>query len=421
MTDLAIFLFLSLLLFAIAQGIYVLVFARAVKHVASTTLPDECCPPAAIILCLRGSDPFLSDCLSALFELDYPDYEVWIIVDHAADPSLEIVRDVVNRIESRKWHLRILDNPADSCSLKCSSLVQVAHELNRDRELTALLDADTIPHPNWLRELAASLQADDHWGAVSGLRWYMPEEQNWGSLIRHIWNSAAVVQMYWYGIAWGGSLAIRTDLVHSTPLLERWQRAFCEDTMLSRQLGRHGSKLQVIPSLLMVNRESCTVQGFFDWVQRQLLTARLYHPFWWLIVGHAFSTTILNLSAVTVLIVAWQQPRPVAAAWAAAGFVGFQSANLVWLMILERTARQSLRRRNEPTAWLTRGKLARLFLAVPAVQIIHFVAIVATLLRRTISWRGVTYRIEGPWNIRRLQYQPFTDSTSAKKRATDSL
>ena len=55
-------------------------------------------------------------------------------------------------------------------------------------------------------------------GVASGNRWYMPAEATAGSLVRYLWNAAAVVQMYWYGIAWGGSLAFKTKLLREAGL-----------------------------------------------------------------------------------------------------------------------------------------------------------------------------------------------------------
>ena len=108
-------------------------------------------------------------------------------------------------------------------------------------EVVALLDADTIPHRTWLRELVAPL-ADPRVGAATGNRWYMPAEATWASLVRYLWNAAAIVQMYCYGIPWGGTLALKTRVFRQSDLLDRWGQAFCEDTMLRRVLARQGMR-----------------------------------------------------------------------------------------------------------------------------------------------------------------------------------
>ncbi len=59
----------------------------------------------------------------------------------------------------------------------------------------------------------------------------MPIASSWGALVRYLWNAAAIVQMYWYEIAWGGTLAVKRKAIEKAGLLERWRHAFCEDTM----------------------------------------------------------------------------------------------------------------------------------------------------------------------------------------------
>ena len=48
--------------------------------------------------------------------------------------------------------------------------------------------------------------------------------------------------------------------------------------MLKTQLGAIGQRVAFVPSLMMVNREDCSMGVFFRWVKRQLLTAR--EPFY---------------------------------------------------------------------------------------------------------------------------------------------
>ena len=97
-----------------------------------------------------------------------------------------------------------------------------------------------------------------------------------GSLVRYLWNAAAVVQMYWYGIGWGGSLAIRTSFLDEPDLLERLENAFGEDSTICRCAKEHGYRIAFAPSLMMVNRETCSVKGVFGFLERQMLSVRLH-------------------------------------------------------------------------------------------------------------------------------------------------
>ena len=176
-----------------------------------------------------------------------PRTAVRIVVDSREDPAWAIVEEAVNRCQATHVQIASLAERRETCSLKCSSVLQAISELDESFEVVALVDADTIPHRNWLRELVAPL-ADERVGASTGNRWYMPTQPTWGALVRYIWNSAAIVQMYWYRIPWGGTLAIKTRVFRETDVLEKWGNSFCEDTMLRRVLRPLGLSVAFVPS-----------------------------------------------------------------------------------------------------------------------------------------------------------------------------
>ena len=260
-------------------------------------------PRTAIVLCLRGRDPFLEKCLESLLKQDYPDYQLHVVVDNRQDPAWQVAESLANRYGADRVCIETLDERRDTCSLKCSSVTQAIGRLDESFQVAALVDADTMPHPSWLGELTAPL-ADEHIGAATGNRWYMPGTGSWGALVRYLWNAAAVVQMYWYEIAWGGTLAVKRKVIDELGLLDRWRHAFCEDTMLCRQLGKHGLRVKFVPSLMMVNREDCGLGACLSWIRRQLLTARLYHPLWPLVLLHGLGTTLVLAVAVVVTAIA---------------------------------------------------------------------------------------------------------------------
>ena len=104
------------------------------------------------------------------------------------------------------------DKPAKSTKTK-SKKTQSAKSADSQSNLP-LADADTIAHPTWLRELAGAL-ADPTVGAATGNRWYMPDEISAAAMVRYLWNAAAIVQMYCYRIAWGGTLAVKTSVLRT--------------------------------------------------------------------------------------------------------------------------------------------------------------------------------------------------------------
>ena len=415
----AYILFWTLVTLIVAQGLLVLGFVWRLLRFRRELLPDEDCPQGAVILCLRGGDPYLKNCVAELLNQDYPNFEVHVIVDHPDDPANAILGELLAESASARVHVQFLKDPLDTCSLKCSSVVQAVRSFDEAVEFIAQLDADTIPHATWLRELATALH-DDRVGAATGNRWYMPDTPSFASLIRYAWNAAAIVQMYWYRIAWGGTLAVKTRVFRETDLLEKWSNAFCEDTMLYTQLKRAGYRLAFVPSLMMINREDCDLGGYFRWVRRQLLTARLYHPAWKAVVGHGALTTLVPLIAIGLAVAGLIVGEQAAVAWCLVGVVVYQLAVGAMLPPMEYAVRRIAVARGEPTNWLSFGVALRCVCAITVTQYVYFAALCSAVALRVVEWRGITYEIQSRGRVKRLDYEPY-QSVAGEDQEAHSL
>ncbi len=381
-------------------------FVRRLRRWQRPLLPDSSCPPAAVVLCLRGGDPFLSRCVDGLLAQNYPNYEVRFMVDHFNDPAMAILNRAIDASSFVRFRIEVLESPLSTCSLKCSSLVQAVEGLADTIEIVALLDADTIPHSTWLRELATAL-VPKHVGAATGNRWYMPSHGSTGSLIRYVWNAAAVVQMYLYEIAWGGTLAIKMDSIRRAGILDRWRTAYCEDTMVRKQLSMIGQKVDFVPSLMMFNREDCTVVSFRSWVKRQLLAARLYHPFWILVVGQGVSSAILILWGLLTCLTLLAQGNMLGASLVFLALLLFHVGLTSMLPWIERAVCCIAEARGEDVSWLKRPSwLAKLWIAW-LTQWLYIWALFRVLFLKRFNWRGIEYEVSGPWGIKMLGYQPY--------------
>jgi cellulose synthase/poly-beta-1,6-N-acetylglucosamine synthase-like glycosyltransferase len=336
----------------------------------------------------------LPACLKGLFQQDYPEFDVWIVVDSTRDAAWPVVNKLAQQSAMHSIHVLTLTERLATSSRKIAGMLQAMSHIEASREIVALLDSDTIPHAAWLRELAAPLK-DPRVGVSSGNRWYMPALATTGSLLRYLWNAAAVVQMYWYKIGWGGSLAINAKFLRQSDLRQRLTDAFGEDSTICRCARAYGYRIAFSPSLVMVNRETCSVKDVFTFLQRQLLTVRLHNSCWWAVVGHGIATTAAwglccLLGTVAVATASWN-----AAAWTGAALVAYWASMLFMLLSLEWCARRIVRSRGETTrgfgAWGWLGAA----MAIPLAQIIHCAALAAALFTRTHRWRGVQYQFFG--------------------------
>jgi cellulose synthase/poly-beta-1,6-N-acetylglucosamine synthase-like glycosyltransferase len=358
------------------------------------------------MLCLRGTDPFLKKCLIGLLNQDYPSYQVRIVVDSPEDPAHAAVAEALHETKATNVQVENLQERRAACSLKCSSIRQVLDSLEPQYEIVAQLDADTIAHPTWLRELATALQPDDV-GLATGNRWYMATNPSLGSIVRYIWNAGAVVQMHWHDFAWGGCFAIKRRVLSESNLLKRWGRSFCDDTVLIIPVKKIGLRVAFVPSLMMINRENISLHGFYHWACRQMLNVRLYHPAWPAVVIHGFVSAIVPLAAVVLLIVAMSQGDFTSSAVTIAGLAVY--ATSLWLSLIPMVTmmRKIAASRGEPSRWISGWRVLELALAMPIAQFIHTSAITSAAFAKSTSWRGIRYYIDGPWRIRMEKYSPY--------------
>lgn len=406
MLNFEIFLCNSLLTWLFIQVCVTVFFLWKLRSHPRKTLPDEKLPKTAVILCLRGADPFLPNCVRSLLQQNYPQYDLKLIVDSKEDTAWKIAHNTIQQVRATNVQISPLSVVRSNCSLKCSSLLQAISELDHSYEVVALVDADTVVHNNWLRELVSPL-ADPKVGATTGNRWYLPTGNHWGSLVRYIGNVSSVVQMYIFQIPWGGTLAIKTKVLRQTGLLDKWSQAFCEDTMISSVLSKHGMKVKFVPSLLMLNREECDLPSLRNWIGRQLLCSRLYHPQWSAVVGDAVSS-ILSPSLVflsmlgAILTGKWDTAVMLLASYCS------YTLGLLWLMlIVQEAVQQVLRHQGQHIPKLSLINIGKLFLGIPLTQWVYGLGFLSSLWMPTVKWRGVTYHIHGPWNIRLVKYQPY--------------
>lgn len=408
MDDLVILISKFLVIWLAFQVGVVLLFMWYLNS-GSINLPDEHLPKTAVLLCLRGADPFLGDCLRSLLKQNYPQYHVKLIIDSEQDPAWQVAQDVISQVGITNISFSPLRSVRQSCSLKCSSLVQAVSELDDSYKVVALVDADTVVHANWLRELISPLTHPSV-GVTTGNRWYVPTGKYWGTVVRYIWNVSAIVQMYLYGIPWGGTLAVKREVLHQTGLLERWGQAFGEDTMIRSVLAKYNLKVKFVPSLIMLNQEECDLPSLKYWFQRQLLASRLYHPWWWAVMADAVLTILMPQILLVLWFFALLSGEGNIAILALTWYVIYITALVMLMLFLELVVQPVISSQGKPVIQLSAPLMLRMWIGMPLTHWIYGWAMVASLRMETVNWRGVTYEVNGSWNIHLLEYRPYQSS-----------
>lgn len=401
---------LGLLSFAaVEQIIAVVIFLVHCRRQQTPLAGEE--PAVMVILPVRGADETLARCVTALLHQAYENFRVRIIFDSHTDPGWKIVDSILESHPEAPIELLQLGNPRPTCSLKCSAVYEATEDLG-DCEIVALVDSDVVPHETWLRELVAPL-ADERVGVANGNRWYLPVESNLGSLLRYCWNAVAVVTMFLWQMPWGGTMAIKRRVLEESDIRERWIRAGCEDVPLGAAVQQLKLKTRFVPSLMLKDRESVSVANCLPFLDRQLLWARLYHPAcWWTSNVWQVLVSVTLVCAALLLLASLINLQLQVAALAALSLLVYGVVAFVLLRMVERQIIP-----DEPGP-MTKQPL-RVFFAIVFSQLLMVRVIFVSLLTKAISWRGIDYRIRGPWNIEMVEYRPYESQASIK--ASDDL
>jgi cellulose synthase/poly-beta-1,6-N-acetylglucosamine synthase-like glycosyltransferase len=400
-------LFLSFLHFVIG-----LCLVSKLPRPAAATAREKKLPKAGVVLCVRGYDPVLQDCLRSLMAQDYPQYRVEVVVDSEEDPAWNAVQKVIGEAGSSHTRARVLVSRRPTCSLKCSALVQGVRGLDASHEVIAFIDSDVVPHRTWLRELVAPL-ADPRVGATTGNRWYAGPRRYFGSLARSAWNAAAVAQMSLFGMAWGGTMAIRRETIDKARLLEKWSRSFNDDIVLSEAVRSFGLRLHLCPALLLVRGDECPLGSVSSFVRRQLMHLRFYLRPWPVVAAFGVLSTWLPPLAVVLLLVSLGLGDGASASCCGVGIAGFLGLLILAYLSVETGVARVLRQHGRRVEALG----FRVLWAVPLAVGVYAWALTSAMLNRTVSWRGVRYRIHDRWRVELLEYRPFV----ARPMALESL
>ncbi|MBE9056537.1 glycosyltransferase family 2 protein [Sphaerospermopsis sp. LEGE 08334] len=406
MADLTTFLSNSLIGWLVIQVCLMLIFLWYLRTYKQPLISDNQLPKTAVILCLRGADPFLPNCVRSLLNQNYPEYDLKLIIDSLEDPALKIAKEVIAETKATNFQISTLRTVRHNCSLKCSSLVQAVSDLDDSYQVIALVDADTIVHKNWLKELVSPL-TNETVGLTTGNRWYVPTGKYWGSLVRYAGNVSTVVQMFLFQVPWGGSLAIKKQLLQQTEILEKWGEAFGDDMLLHKVIKKHGWKIKFVPSLLMVNREESNLSTLFPSLQRLILCSRLYHPNWLALVSDAvssilFPTLTILLALGLFLATEWNQAFSLFKTYSI-----YTIGLLLLMLVMELGVQEIIRSQGQPIPEISLTNILKMFIAIPLTQWLYGLAMLSSLWMSTVTWRGLTYKIKSPWHIRLVEYHPY--------------
>lgn len=332
-------------------------------------------PPATVIVPVKGEDEGLRENLAALASLDYPDYELIVAAQSAADIPAGVL--------PRRVKVVLAHGGSAEASEKVQNLAAAVAAARQTSTVYAFADSDARVTVGWLRALAAPLD-ELGVGASTGYRWFTPEPAGLWSLLRAVWDGAslAVLGPGDNPFAWGGSMAIRRDVFFDAGIPECWKTAISDDYALSDAVYRARLRIAFAPGALASSPERITARRFFAWSRRQLLLTRVYSPRLW---RAALAAHVLYCGGMAAAVVAWYHGSAVAPWLLVAQLVPGMAKGL---------GRARLARAALPAhaAWFRSWGWTHTLL-VPVATWLWLAALVSSAFGDSIEWRGRRYRL----------------------------
>jgi len=369
-------------------------FAAHVRRELELPLSDFT-PFVSVIAPCRGLEDGLRENINALFEQKYPAYEIIFVTDRADDPALGVIEEV-RHVWQDAWHpvtQCIIAGPATDSGQKVHNLRSAVLKVDARSEVLVFVDTDVRPNSDWLRSLVAPL-VDQHIGATTGYRWFIPAKWSLASHLRSVWNGSIASALGERGdknFCWGGSTAIRKSTFNELGIREHWRGSISDDFTMTRILHEAKLPIHFVPVCLVPSVNDCTVQELFEFTNRQLKITRVYAPHLWqpVLIGSLLFCAVF-FGGVALVI--------------ARGIMGLSyivPLVMVLLIYVLGAAKAYIRLRAVSVALVDyRNQLMKSLVAHlvlwPIASALFLINAVAAAGSRRISWRGITYDLKSP-------------------------
>jgi len=349
-------------------------------------------PFATIIAPCKGVDQGMELNLRALFEQDYPLYEVIFVVDDAADPAVAVIRKLISAETGVKAKL-VVAGKSNGSGQKVENHREALLHVNDDSQIFAFVDSDTRPSERWLSSLAARLDGP-HVGASTGYRWFISTKPTFASELRSVWNASIASSLgpdSASNFCWGGSMAIRRDVFDSIQMREKWRGTLSDDLALTRELNNAGLPIVFVPQAMVASVENCKIDQLLEFTTRQIKITRVYATrLWALSFAGSGLFNLVMIAAFLIVLLSRTNGFAVWTAIATLVIVSVLSIIKAWLRL--RAIRLVLPQYDHE---LRRQTWTQLTLWTLSPAIFFYNAFAASISRR-MTWRGITYELKSP-------------------------
>src|ERR1700730_2426605 len=352
-------------------------------------------PFVSIIAPYRGLETMLHENIEALFEQDYPAYEILFVTDRKDDAALAVIEELREAWRNKPGpeNRIVVAGEARDCGQKVHNLRVASSQVNAQAEVLAFVDSDARPDTNWLRQLVAPL-VDQNLGAATGYRWFVPQRGGFASRVRSVWNASvasALGDNREKNFCWGGSTAIRRSTFERLNIAERWQGNVSDDFTLTRTLHEARLPIYFTPNCLVPSIGDCDLRELLEFTTRQLKITRVYAPHLWkavLLGGLLFASIFFGGIFLVLVRAALGLSFIIPLVLLCIIFVlGSGKAFVRWQAVTIPLSKYRRELKQDLTAQMVLW---------PFGTLLHLFNAIAAAFSQRIHWRGIGYELKSP-------------------------
>ncbi|MHC4553502.1 MAG: glycosyltransferase [Planctomycetota bacterium] len=356
-------------------------------------------PQCVLIVPCKGLDEAFDQNIESFFQQDYQGYHLWFVVQDRQDPAYERLLQLKGRFTERSKAISIkiwISGTATMASQKLHNLLYAYERVPEDTQVLAFADSDACAGNGWLLNLIRPLQLSKN-GATSGYRCFIPASHNTATIALSALN-AKICQFLGksrWNLAWGGSMAIPLKSFKEYEIDKTWSQALSDDLSLSSAVRKHQKKMVFVPACMIASYVTMTWAELFEFARRQFIITRIYTPLmWWFALVNSFVNGFGVMIATILGIFLWPASR-----YHAVWYLGLATCLLVFQicrMVIRQKMIALLLPDYQPQFETVRKMDTRLFWLYSGLM---FVLVLSSALGRTITWRGIRYKLHNRKNI----------------------
>jgi cellulose synthase/poly-beta-1,6-N-acetylglucosamine synthase-like glycosyltransferase len=337
-------------------------------------------PDVTLIVPCCGDEEGLELNLRALLGQPYERCHVRFVVRSETDMALPAIERARSRYPGRST--LVVAGTGRGQGQKVHNLL-AAIDASPLADVVVFADSDGRPDPGWLERLVAELEGPGV-GVASSYRFYRPVPAGFAVLLRSVWNLSVLGLLgdHRRNFAWGGSMAMRTEVFARARVREAWRGALSDDYALTHAVRRAGLSVAFVPDALVGSEGPARIGSVVSWVARQVSITRVYWP------GLFRLAALSSLCSAALLVLA-----------PAAGGAWPLALLLAWLIVgsvaggLRAVALGRLAPRWRPEV---RRLLWAYVLLAPLAGLVTAFGVLRALASRRIEWRGTRYEMRSP-------------------------